>query len=214
MTKLHKKILSIDEVFVPEKYLNLFEKISLDVQREKAKQHNLSEEFFEEHIKQLQKRPFYLTTIAEKFDAKNILEVGTAQGLQFFSFAEHVKNKQGHVWSCDIVDVRNKECSLEYAKQTTFCLGDSKKLSNVVDKEIDLFYIDGAHDYGSVIKDVLSLRHLQSKQPIWIFDDYDERFGCFEDIKRLCEKYESLKYYVGKTMSGQPNHQAIIFGRI
>lgn len=210
------KIPNIEDVIVPEKYIELFNNISLETQTKKAQNHNLSKEFFEQSIKQLQKRPYYLTSLARIFNSKNILEVGTAQGLQFFSFAEYVKEIDGHVWSCDIIDVRNEKYSEIYKDYTTFCLGNSKNLAeSLKDKKIDLFYIDGAHDYGDVIKDVYNLRNLQSENPIWIFDDFDERFGCFHDIKKLCQlKQKHLIYKVGETASGNPNHQVVIFEKI
>lgn len=205
---------TIDTVDVPKKFLNIYDDVSLNVQLRKARNYNLTPEFAKKCIEQLQKRPYYLVSLAKMFNAKNILEVGTAQGLQFFSFAEYARDVGGHVWSCDIQDVRNKKYSLAYADCTTFCLGDSEKLAKQIDQKIDMFYIDGAHDYGSVIRDVANLRDLQSDNPIWIFDDFDERFGCYEDIKRLTSKYSSMKYRVGNTTSGNPSHQAIIFEKI
>jgi hypothetical protein len=74
-----------------------------------------------------------------------------------------------------------------------------------------LFYIDGAHDYGDVIKDVWNLRDVQSDDPVWIFDDYDERFGCYRDIEALMrDKEDFKKYRVGNAASGNPNHQAMV----
>jgi len=166
-------------------------------------------------LKQLSKRPYYLSSIAEKFNAKNIVEVGTAEGLQFFSFAEHVSNNNGHVWSCDIVDKRNKAYMDKYKDVTTFCLGDSGVLASKLTEKIDLFYIDASHETGEVLKDVINLVKWQSENPVWIFDDFDKRFGCFSDIQKLCKTSGRFKIYrVGNAASGNPNHQAIIFGRI
>jgi hypothetical protein len=208
------KIPDIKDTIVPSDYNDLYMDISYDVQIKKSKNYGLSEKFAEQCIEQLKKRPCYLIELAKIFKVKNIAEVGTAEGLQFFSFAKHAQSNGGHVWSCDIKDVRNKEYSLKYAENTTFSLGDSRTLSEVIDKKIDMFYIDGAHDYGSVIKDIINLKKHQSENPIWVFDDYDERFGCYGDIKRICESKNSFKYFVGNTASGYPNHQALIMGKL
>tara|TARA_R100001129_G_scaffold184781_2_gene170682 strand:+ start:106 stop:756 length:651 start_codon:yes stop_codon:yes gene_type:complete len=205
---------NIKDTLVPKDYDNLYMDISYDVQIRKSKNYGLTEQFAEQCIKQLKKRPYYLIQLAKIFEVKNIAEVGTAEGLQFFSFAKYAKEIGGHVWSCDIKDVRNKEYSIKYGENTTFCLGDSAILSEEIDKKIDMFYIDGAHDYGSVIKDIINLKKHQSENPIWIFDDYDERFGCYSDIKRICDAKKSFKYFVGNTASGYPNHQALIVGKL
>jgi len=208
------KIIDIEEIVVPKEYKQIWNDVSLATQKRKAKNYDLSEEQTNKALQQLCKRPYYLTTIAEIFNVNSIAEVGTAEGLQFFSFARYVKNKNGHVWSCDIKDVRNKEYCEIYKNNTTFCLGDSKNLSSKIDTKIDLFYIDGAHGYGDVVRDVVNLKEKQSENPIWIFDDFDIRFGCYKDIERLCNMGKPHKVYrVGNTASGYPNHQVIIQGK-
>jgi len=213
--KLIEKTGNFDDSDTPEEYLKIWEDVSKEVQLDKARRHGLSNKKRIECFSKLCKRPYYLTSVAKKFGVKNIVEVGTAEGLQFFSFAEYSSKNGGHVWSCDIKDVRNKEYTLKYKDVTTFCLGDSKSLSQQLSEKIDLFYIDGAHDYGSVVRDVVNLREHQSENPIWIFDDFDKRFGCYKDIQRLCMKTKKFKIYrVGNAASGNPNHQVIIFGKI
>ncbi len=207
----------ISEISPPEKYLKLWTKISLSVQQNKARVHGLSEEEANACFTQLQRRPYYLCSIAQAFGAKNIAEVGTAEGLQFFSFAEMLNETTGQVWSCDILDKRNKEMKEVYKDNTNFVLGDSYALSKVIGKsssKIDMFYIDGAHDYGDVIRDVYNLKEVQSDNPIWVFDDYDERFGCYKDITRLMENRRDVKVYcIGNVASGNPSHQVIIRGK-
>ena len=64
-----------------------------------------------------------------------------------------------------------------------------------------------------MLNDINNLKHLQSDEPIWIFDDFDERFGCINDIFSLCQASRMFKIYkVGKTASGNPSHQAVILG--
>ena len=166
-----------------------------------------------------------MATIARKLKArrmsvKNIAEVGTAQGWQFYSFANYVQNCDGKVYSCDILDSRNEEYKNKYAEsdRTTFCLGDSKVLSQQLREDnikIDLFYIDGDHRRGAVLRDVINLREHQSDKCVWIFDDYDTRFGCFQDINMLRQRNENFQIYrVGDAASGNPNHQVIIVGKL
>ena len=212
-----KSIEDISTVIPPEEYINIWREISQDVQERKALNYNLTEEIKKECFVQLQRRPFYLSSIAERFGVKNIAEVGTAEGLQFYSFAHMLRQSEGHIWSCDIKDVRNEEYAKKYQNETTFCLGNSKTLKEEIKKigkTIDMFYIDGAHDYGDVIRDVFHLREVQSENPIWIFDDFDERFGCYNDIQKLIANKTDLKIYrVGNAASGNPNHQVIIRGK-
>ena len=208
---------NFQDTIVPSIYNKIWNDVSLEVQKNKAKRHRLPPQETEQCLKQLCKRPYYLVSIAEKFDVKNIAEVGTAQGLQFFSFAEYASKNNGHVWSCDIQDVRNKEYTQKYNQCATYCPGDSKKMAENIpsDEKIDMFYIDGAHDYGSVVRDVVNLRKVQSENPIWVFDDFDKRFGCYYDIQRLCKMKKTFKIYrVGNAASGNPNHQVIIFGKL
>ena len=207
----------ISEINPPEKYLELWKKISLSVQKNKATVHGLTQEEADACFKQLCRRPYYLCSIAKEFGVKNIAEVGTAEGLQFFSFAEMLKGSGGHVWSCDILDKRNKEMKEVYKDNTTFVLGDSSIMAAAIKEsssEIDMFYIDGAHDYGDVIRDVYRLKEVQSDNPIWVFDDYDERFGCYKDITMVMENRKDVKvYHIGNVASGNPSHQVIIRGR-
>ena len=211
-----RKCNNFSDVEVPDKYKTIWKDISFLVQLNKAKNHRLSEDTTKKCLSQLIKRPYYLSQIANSFNAKNILEVGTAEGLQFYSFAEQVSHvSDGHVWSCDIVDKRNKKYSEIYKNNTTFCLGTSKELGQQVNEKIDLFYIDASHKKGAVLEDVKNVKHLQSENPIWIFDDFDTRFGCYEDIQQICKSVGNFMVYrVGDAASGNPNHQVIVFGYI
>jgi len=212
----NKVVGNISDISVPDKYKKIWDDINLPVQIQKGNQHNIKGAKLDECLNKLSKRAYYLVSIAEHINAKNIVEVGTAQGWQFYSFAQYVTEKSGHVWSCDIKDVRAKDYAEMYKDVTSFCLGTSLQLSKALqnfDQTIDLFYIDGSHDRGTVMKDIINLRRFQSENPVWIFDDFDERFGCFYDIKALCEINKKFKIYrVGNTASANPNHQIIFFG--
>ena len=209
-----KNYKDIHEIEPPPEYIKIWEDISSAVQKRKASNHRLSDEDAAKCFKELQRRPYYLSCLVESFGVQNIAEVGTAEGLQCYTFAHALDKKEGHVWSCDIKDIRNNEYKERFKDNTTFILGDSTVMASKIkedNKKIDLFYIDGAHDYGDVVRDVINLREVQSENPIWVFDDYDERFGCFGDIKRLIQNAEDVKIYrVGNAASGNPNHQVIV----
>ena len=210
----------MENIEVPESYQRIWNDINLPIQTQKISNWNVPTDERDEILSKLSKRAYFLTTIADYYGAKNILEVGTSRGWQFFSFAEYCKNNNGHVWSCDIIDHCNKDYLKEYSDVSTYILGDSKKLANVLNEKnikIDLFYIDGSHDRDAVLKDISNLKSVQSEDslPVWIFDDFDERFGCYHDIYKVLRSSPSYFVYShGQTASGNPNHQAMIRGFI
>ena len=213
LSDLFTKYGSIQTVEVPEKYTSLWEDINLDIQTKKLDSAKIIEENERSNIlESLQKRAYYLTRICDIYDSKNILEIGTAQGWQFFSFGEYAKKKKGLVISCDIRDVRNKKYIDEYEGVCYFFKNDSSFLgkSNQVN-DIDLFYIDGSHDENAVINDLVNLIEKQGKNPVWIFDDFDMRFGCFKDIAQIIGSSSGFKLWkVGLTASGHPSHQVMV----
>ena len=208
--------LSIDlnKIVLPTKYSELWQQINLPIQTRKAQRNDVKN--IDSFVDKISKRSYFLCQIAKKYNVKNIAEVGTAEGWQFFSFAEYCREVGGSVWSCDISDRRHQKYISEYEQEANFVLGDSEKLSNELiknDQKIDLFYIDGCHKENSVLRDVFNLIKNQTEEttPVWIFDDFDDRFGCYKDILKLLNSSKS--YYVyspGQTASGVPTHQAII----
>jgi hypothetical protein len=211
-------ICDIDELEVPEEYQRIWNDINLPIQEEKGRTHDLSQDELAKCLSELSRRGYYLVSIAEQFGAKNIAEVGTAQGWQFYTFAHYAAKVDGFVWSCDIRDVRDKDYAQKYSDVTDFVSGTSEQMAETIKfsgEKIDMFYIDGWHERGWVLQDVERLKEFQSDDPIWIFDDYDERFGCSFDIDEICEQIpDHYIYRVGNAASGQPNHQVAVFGRI
>jgi len=220
LEKIYKKWGSIKNVSLPKEYENLWKDINLPIQIKKLDNANIKEEEVRNKIlDNLSKRAYYLTRIANEFKSKNILEIGTAEGWQFFSFGEYAKDIQGLVVSCDIRDVRSKKHIDDY-KGTCYYFRDTSKFlgeSNQI-PEIDFFYIDGSHDKGDVINDVVNLVEKQNKKinPVWVFDDFDIRFGCYEDICNIINMSSSNGFKVwnvGLTASGKPSHQVMINNR-
>jgi hypothetical protein len=223
----------LENVILPDEYQQLWDDINLPIQLEKAqsraplwgpniKQSMGSVEYLSERdkiLEKLSKRAYYLTQIAQKFNAKNIVEIGTAQGWQFYSFAEYCQQNDGHVWSCDIEDKHSKEHAKKYTDSATFIHGDSAKLADYIESlgvKIDMFYIDGSHEEGAVLADVKNLKKIQceDKTPVWVFDDYDDRFGCYNDIDKIAKMADQyMVYSPGKTASNNPTHQMLLLGR-
>jgi ubiquinone/menaquinone biosynthesis C-methylase UbiE len=216
LQELNKKYGNIRTISVPEDFKQLWKDINHETQLNKLDKNNILEQNERDAILDgLSKRAYYLTRIAEVYNCKNIAEVGTAEGWQFYSFCKYAAECDGTVFSCDPRDVRNKKYSKlfeEEKKVGTFVNATSKEMSQLC-SDVDLFYIDGMHERGSVLTDINNLQVVQTNKniPIWIFDDFDVRFGCFQDIAQALSAGKRFKvWYVGKTASGYPSHQAIV----
>ena len=215
LSQLFKNFGNIHTVQLPEEYEKLWVDINLPIQTKKLNDSNILDENKRNDIlNSLKNRAYYLTRIADTYSAKNILEVGTAEGWQFFSFGAYANEAGGKVFSCDPRDVRNKtytslyEDVCFYHQTTSRALGQSKDV-----EEIDMFYIDGLHDQNCVLEDVVNLINKQSSKdsPIWVFDDFDTRFGSYKDITQIISASKGFKIWnVGLTSSGHPNHQVLV----
>ena len=217
MDDLFHEVGTVNSVEVPDEYLEIWNDINEDVQRQKAKDNGLDENKTNEILNNLSKRAYYLTAIANKFNVKNIAEIGTAQGWQFYTFAEYCSRIGGKVWSCDIRDVRNEKYVEKYSDIAHFTLGESDDLVaelNKTDQKIDMFYVDGSHDRGAVVKDIFALIDAQAPRDcVWVFDDYDLRFGCYHDLTELARQCQFFMVHTpGKTASNNPTHQLIAIG--
>jgi hypothetical protein len=219
LVKLYEEIGSVFDLEIPTDYEKIWTDINLETQIDKAKSYNIPDEKAEKYLSVLKNRGYYLASLAKMNNTKNIIEAGTAEGWQYYTFAHYLRSVGGNILSLDLRDVRNEKYKKEFEKETTFINGTSLEMkkhcieNNISD--IGLFYIDASHDKGAVIQDVLNLKDFQSDNPIWVFDDFDTRFGCFYDIDRICQIKQNYKVYsVGKTASGNPTHQVIIFGRM
>lgn len=211
---------TIETVVVPDAYREIWESVNLQIQEEKLTQCGILDPVRRSEIlASLMRRAYYLVCLAKEHDSVNIAEVGTAQGWQYYSFCEYASTVGGLVFSCDIRDVRNSQNRLKYEEENSighFSLGGATSMAEKA-SEIDFFYIDGSHDSGAVISDIISLLKCQrkDKKSIWVFDDFDTRFGCFKDIAQICIQSRMFKIMkVGVTASGNPNHQAIVMAHI
>lgn len=217
LDNVFRDIGSVSSLNVPQEYQEIWEEVNLEIQKNKLSENNiLDQEERESILNGLSKRSFFLVSLAKEYEASGIAEVGTAQGWQFYSFCEYASKFSGKVYTCDPRDVRNDKMRSKYEDNLgvgDYTQGTSTEMANKCLKSIDMFYVDGLHDKGDVIRDVGNLMKCQKeeKNSVWIFDDFDARFGCYDDISRLCQMSRRFKVInVGKTASGNNNHQAIL----
>lgn len=213
LADLYEKYGDLSSIEVPLEYAELWNDINLPIQEKKLDENGIvSEKKRNSILEKLRKRAYYLTRISEVHEVENIAEVGTAEGWQSYSFAEYCASKgSGKIYTCDPRDVRSKAHKEKYVEFCDYTMGTSKEMSEKI-KDIDLYYIDGLHDKGTVLTDVVNLTKTQNKEKevIWIFDDFDERFGCYEDVMQLITASLKFKIWeVGLTASGKPSHQAM-----
>ena len=202
-----------------EEFKKIWKEVYKQSQDKKIKENNISEEVKKKAFNGLSKRGKFLCSLYDYFDCKNIAEVGTAEGFQFYTFCDHLQRKKSNhkVYSCDIRDVRNKNYAQTFGNYENFTLGTSKKMAEKIisdSQKIDLFWIDGAHHNSAVLNDVIRLAKTQSKNAVWLFDDYNERFGAFQELKFLSSFAESRTLSLGPTASGKPNNMMILRGPI
>tara|TARA_B100000900_G_scaffold404301_1_gene412513 strand:- start:2989 stop:4266 length:1278 start_codon:yes stop_codon:yes gene_type:complete len=221
LTSMYHDYGNLKTISVPDKYARLWNQINLPIQLKKLDATGITDPELRSNIlNNLSKRAYYLTTIAKAYQCSKICEVGTAEGWQFFSFCEYIKKDapEGIVVSCDPRDVRDINAAREYEEYYKYIQGTSLDIKNSKELgEFDMFYIDGLHDKNTVLQDVFNLSEKQTreKEPVWVFDDFDVRFGCFEDIGNILESSSGFKvWHVGLTASGQPSHQAMIKNRL
>jgi hypothetical protein len=78
-----------------------------------------------------------------------------------------------------------------------------------------MFFIDGAHGKGDVVRDIKNLKKFQSENCIWVFDDYNRRFGIFEELKIIENKYKKT-FVIEQTHKNaeKSNKMLIVYGRM
>jgi len=198
---------------------NIWKTAYLPSQERKSLQFNLSEDLKSKAFSTLINRGRLILDLFKYFDCKNFCEVGTAEGYQSYLIADYLKSEkiQGKSYSCDIRDVRNEKLKEEFQQQTCFVSGTSKEVSEKIieDKnKIDLFWIDGDHRSGAVLKDLIRLAKVQAENCVWVFDDFDQRFGIYNELNFISTLGKSYKVPMGITASNNPNTILIVQGVI
>ena len=204
----------LDDTLLKE-MVTVFDDINLEKQRKKLSS-RMSLSKMEETINQDRNRFILLVSLANHYNLKNVFEVGTADGCQSFSFVKYFQYVgEGHIWTCDIEDTINKDFyNKERTRQKcTFIKSDSSIATNSVNEKIDLFFIDGDHRQGAVVSDIKNLKKHQSDDCIWVFDDYDERFGCYEELYYLENNHSFSRFERLKLKISENNHVLIMKGK-
>lgn len=217
MTVLEHALSSFNNVKLENLNLchRIFDDLSSNVQNKKLDQ-SLVFDINERNkiIEQLKVRPALLVHIAnfmrdQGVSVKNFVEVGTAQGMQSACFAGCFSD--AHVYTCDIKDDRSE--NIKNIDNIHFYKTNSLEMVNLLpdDVKFDFCWVDGSHDAYDVIEDYLSLSKRSHKETVWVFDDFDQRFGCFNDIQILARHFkESYVIDLGLTASCYPNRIAIM----
>ncbi len=200
---------------IPLEYGKIFNDINFETQKNKG--------VSDREISLISKRGYFLTRLAANHNVSNIIEVGTAAGWQFYSFCHYINTElfgKGNIWSCDVRDYRDSNYINKYPEISNFVEGDSRKMSKLIPDNFkcDLFFIDGNHDRGAVVEDINNLKKFQSENPIWVFDDYDQRFGIYEEIKNIESKAKVSSVIspnsINQSIEEKPNHMLITWGEI
>lgn len=206
--------------FINNDHKAIWEKSYLPSQEKKAKEFNLDENTKKLAFNTLIDRGRLIKEIYEFFNCKDFCEIGTAEGYQHFIMADvisKIPNSKSISYSCDIRDVREKSLSKKYDAQTEFVLGTSKELAELITEKstkLDLIWVDGDHRSGAVLKDLIRLARVQSKNCIWVFDDFNDRFGSYNELQFIASLGKSITLNMGITASGKPNTVLIVQGVI
>lgn len=201
------------------KCFNIWNDVSRETQEKKLTQNGIHDnETRIQILNQLIMRPSLLVHVfneVKKTTAGSfvVLEVGTAQGLQSLTFASCFPDCE--IWTCDIKD--DRDLSFEDFKNVNFVNGDANLLSSELKKNntnvATFCWIDGSHDKGFVTSDFLHLLKHTDSRTVWAFDDFDKRFGCYDDIETLLKHFnEHVVIDLGKTASGNDNRIVIARG--
>jgi len=199
-----------DSIEVPPEYDEIFSRTTLPSQIKKG--------VGELELASIRKRGYFLVYIAKEYGSKYIAEVGTAQGYQTFSFAKHLQGIGGSIWSCDLYpSVRDIDYDNLYKDTCTFVFGTAENMAHSLGSEtkIDLFFIDGNHEKGAVLSDIKELKKFQSDNCVWIFDDYDTRFGVYDELQQIENQYEQT-FTINQSGPDaiNPNHMLVVLGTI
>ena len=214
LSNIFKNHGSLNDLKVPEKYEDIWNKTLLEDYNQRLSRANILDPFRRRDlISKSIKSSYYMTKIAENFNVKNILEVGTSKGHQFFSFGEYVKNLGGKVYSCDEKDVRNASLLKEYKDECFYTQGSPDQLDFEEEEGIELFYINGNTQKDSVLNNLSSLERFQNKNntSIWIINNFDYNLGCYEDITSIISAGGPFRVWnTGISSNATPEYHVMI----
>lgn len=120
-------------------------------------------------------------------DYKTVLEIGTGEGYTAVAMSTAIKD--GVVYTVDINNV-----SLNYPNIVTI-QADSKTLE--WDKKVDLLYIDGDHEYDSVLSDFNRFSPFVNENGVVVFHDSNWKEGVRKVVKGLDWNCVMFDWYFG-----------------
>jgi len=123
--------------------------------------------------------PFLCEQAASR-DKPVILELGSRRGNSTFSFLAGVADNGGHVWSCDIDDVRKIVGGIgPWARSPnwTFIHGDDMDpaVQGQLPAEVDVFFHDTSHEYEHTMGELRAYMPRVKKGGIALFHDTNVR---------------------------------------
>lgn len=123
----------------------------------------------------------------------NVLEIGVNTGISTSALLLGIEENGGHLTSIDI----RPECgkTWEGHPNWTFIAGDS--MHCIPDKEWDLVFIDGNHDYGYVKSDMLHVRKIGLMHDICAIGSFPGVRQAFDEWPGRKEIISELSYGLG-----------------
>jgi predicted O-methyltransferase YrrM len=207
---IFKHYLSLKLIFAYFKYLFIFfflfyhiKIINNNFSKKIKKKRNFTKDWFSRNIY------FWLKLLKKNnlLEKKiKILEIGTYEGFSAVFILSILKNSQltivdtfkGGPEQKNISSFSNLKKNFsnnikKFKKSTSVHEGSSDSFFKINKNKFDFIYVDGAHDYKSVLKDSINSFKCLRKNGLLIFDDYFWRF--YEDGKN---PISAINYFLKK----------------
>jgi len=127
---------------------------------------------------------------------KTLLEIGTFEGRTTFNLAKNLKD-QTQIFA---MNLPQNQCNFEvgkffkdteFSKHITQIYADSTKYDFSCLPSFDFVFIDGGHDYDTVLKDSINVYQKLNPNGIILWDDVDlNHLGSTQAIFDFCKKYD------------------------
>ena len=190
---IFKHYLSIKLIFAYIKYLLVFfffffyiKNINNNFSKELKKERNFTKDWFSRNIY------FWLKLLKKNnlLEKKiKILEIGTYEGFSAVFMLSILKNshltivdtfkggpEQKNITSFSNLKKNFSNNIKKFKKRTSVHEGSSDSFFQINKNKFDFIYVDGAHDYNSVLKDSVNSFKCLKQNGLLIFDDYFWRF--------------------------------------
>lgn len=133
---------------------------------------------------ELQEQMNDIANLTKSPEVLNILEIGFNAG----SSADIIlsNNLNANLVSFDIgfhdyVSLAGKYINEKYPNRHTLIIGDSTKAIPVYETDIkfDVIFIDGGHEYETVVADLKNCKKFAHENTIVMLDDYSKDYACY-----------------------------------